>query len=125
MESGNISGLRNRLNTNKDLKKKLIIQVSIIMAICLILLSLSLILKNFVSNAYWEQHDANRDFGFFWMFYDENDILIEVWEIEAYIDASYYYEPYLYNFRFLNWNPYVGGEGPLDGYAYGPIFIYG
>lgn len=125
MESENISGLRNRLNTNKELKKKLIIQVSIIMAICLFLFSLSLILKNFASNAYWEQHDANRDFGFFWMFYDENDVLIEVWEIEAYIDASYYYESYLYNFRFLNWNPYAGGEAPLDGYAYGPIFIYG
>lgn len=125
MEPRNISGLRNRLNTIKELNKKLIIQVSIILTICIFLFSLSLILKNFASNAYWEQHDANRDFGFFWMFYDENDVLIEVWEIEAYIDASYYYEPYLYNFRFLNWNPYAGGEGPLDGYAYGPIFIYG
>ena len=125
MESGNISELRNRLNTNKEQKKKLIIQVSIIMAICLFLFSLSLILKNIASNAYWEQHDSSRDFGFFWMFYDETDVLIEVWEIEAYIDASYYYEPYLYNFRYLNWNPYAGGEGPLDGYAYGPIFIYG
>ncbi|MCG3224005.1 MAG: hypothetical protein H7647_06030 [Candidatus Heimdallarchaeota archaeon] len=95
------------------------------MAICLFLFSLSLILKNIASNAYWEQHDSSRDFGFFWMFYDETDVLIEVWEIEAYIDASYYYEPYLYNFRYLNWNPYAGGEGPLDGYAYGPIFIYG
>ena len=125
MESRNTSGLRNRLNTNKELRKKLIIQVSIIVSICLFLFALSLILKNFASNAYWEQRASNRDFGFFWMFYDENDVLIEVWEIEAYIDASYYYEPYLYNFRFLNWNPYAGGEGPLDGYAYGPIFIYG
>ena len=125
MESGNITGLRNRLNSNKELKKKLILQVSIILAICLFLFSLSLLLKNFASNTYWEQHNSNRDFGFFWVFYDENDVLIEVWEIEAYIDSSYYYEPYLYNFRFLNWNPYAGGDGPLDGYAYGPIFIYG
>ncbi len=125
MESGNIAELRNRLTTNKEQKKKLIIQVSIIIAICLFLFSLSLILKNIASNAYWEQHDSSRDFGFFWMFYDETDVLIEVWEIEAYVDAPYYYEPYLYNFRYLNWNPYAGGEGPLDGYAYGPIFIYG
>jgi len=125
MESGNISELRNRLNTTKERKKKLFIQFSIIVAICLFLFSLSLVIKNLASNTYWEQIDANRDYGFFWLFYDNNDVLIEVWEIEAYVDASYYYEPYLYNFRFLNWNPYAGGEGPLDGYAYGPIFIYG
>ena len=125
MEPRDKSRLRNRLNTNKELSKKLIIQVSIIVAICLFIFSLSLILKNIASTAYWEQHDANRNFRFFWTFYNEDDILVEVWEIEAYVDASYYYEPYLYNFRFLNWNPYAGGEGPLDGYAYGPIFIYG
>ena len=125
MKLRNKSGLKNRLNTIKEINKKLLLQVSIILAICIFLFSLSLILKNYASNVYWEQHDANRNFGFFWMFYDENDVLIEVWEIEAYIDASYYYEPYLYNFRFLNWNPYAGGEGPLDGYAYGPIFLFG
>ncbi|MHA1592717.1 MAG: hypothetical protein ACTSUP_09630 [Candidatus Heimdallarchaeaceae archaeon] len=125
MKLRNKSGLKNRLNTIKEINKNLLLQVSIILAICIFLFSLSLILKNYASNVYWEQHDANRNFGFFWMFYDENDVLIEVWEIEAYIDASYYYEPYLYNFRFLNWNPYAGGEGPLDGYAYGPIFLFG
>ncbi|MCK5140616.1 MAG: hypothetical protein KAQ70_00330, partial [Candidatus Heimdallarchaeota archaeon] len=85
------SGLKNRLNTIREINKKLLIQVSIILAICIFLFSLSLILKNYASNVYWEQHDANRNFGFFWLFYDENDVLIEVWEIEAYIDASYYY----------------------------------
>ncbi|MHA1482799.1 MAG: hypothetical protein ACTSQA_05115, partial [Candidatus Heimdallarchaeaceae archaeon] len=125
MKLRNKSGLKNRLNTIKEINKNLLLQVSIILAICIFLFSLSLILKNYASNVYWEQHDANRNFGFFWMFYDENDVLIEVWEIEAYVDASYYYEPYLYNFRFLNWNPYAGGEGPLDGYAYGPIFLFG
>ncbi|MBY8999737.1 MAG: hypothetical protein KGD64_02375 [Candidatus Heimdallarchaeota archaeon] len=119
-------GSNKLLNLNKELKRKLIINISVIIIICLLLLILSLILKNTASNAYWEKHDSNRDFNFFWYFYDENHTeVLEVWEIEAYVDASYYYEPYLYNFRFLNWNPYAGGEGPLDGYAYGPIFIYG
>ncbi|MHA1464981.1 MAG: hypothetical protein ACTSQ2_07825 [Candidatus Heimdallarchaeaceae archaeon] len=124
MELRNMLGLKNRLNSSKNLKRKLI-QISIIATICLILLSLSLVLKNIASNAYWEQHNTNNNFGFFWVFTDESDEIIKVWEIEAYIDASWYYEPYLYNFRYLNWNPYVGDELPLSGYAYGPMFIYG
>ena len=114
------------LNLNKDLKKKWLINLAVIVVICLLLFVLSLILKNVASNAYWEKHESSNDFEFFWYFYDENHTeVLAVWELEAYVDASYYYEPYLYNFRFLNWNPYAGGESPLDGYAYGPIFIYG
>ncbi|MHA1707937.1 MAG: hypothetical protein ACTSYV_02465 [Candidatus Heimdallarchaeaceae archaeon] len=93
--------------------------ISLIMII-IVLFSLSLTFKNLVSNWYWEQE--NIHFG--WTHYNETGVT-EVWEIEAYSDASYYYEAYLRSFRFENWNPYAGGDGPLNGYAYGPIFIYG
>ncbi|MHA1224829.1 MAG: hypothetical protein ACTSP3_16550 [Candidatus Heimdallarchaeaceae archaeon] len=93
--------------------------ISLIMII-VVLFSLSLTFKNLVSNWYWEQE--NIHFG--WTHYNETGVT-EVWEIEAYSDASYYYEAYLRSFRFENWNPYAGGDGPLNGYAYGPIFIYG
>ncbi|MHA2357905.1 MAG: hypothetical protein ACXABK_03960, partial [Candidatus Heimdallarchaeaceae archaeon] len=82
--------------------------------------SLSLYFKNLISLWYWRNHGA----GFYWTHYNGTEVET-VWYIEAYSDASYYYEPYLMSFRYDNWNPYAGGEGPLNGYAYGPMFIYG
>ena len=61
---------------------------------------------------------------FYWYHTDGGEI-VKIWYLEMYSDASYYYEPYLESFRYENWNPYAGGEDALNGYAYGPMFIYG
>ncbi|MCE7743425.1 MAG: hypothetical protein GOP50_13320 [Candidatus Heimdallarchaeota archaeon] len=101
--------------------KKLKILVIVLIAISLLIASL--IVKDMVSNWYWDNHGL----GFYWtdptLF--ETVYTGKVWYIEAYVDASYYYEPYLQAFRYENWNPYAGGPGPLNGYAYGPMFIFG
>ncbi len=130
---------------SKESKRKKRIHIFIIILICILLFCLSLILKNIMSDWYWSFRRSIGG-GFSWNQVNSTEIYqawyanvywegfnndfgtivsVNTWHIEAYVDASYYYEPYLYNFRFLNWNPYAGGEGPLAGYAYGPIFIYG
>lgn len=131
---------------SKESKRKKRIHIYVIILICVFLFVLSLILKNASSNWYWSVRNSVSGGGFIWTQIKTTEIVqawyanmywegfnnnfgiitsIDIWYIEAYVDASYYYEPYLYNFRFLNWNPYAGGEGPLAGYAYGPMFIYG
>ena len=113
--------LRNRIQkfSIKKLPREKLISLLIIAAISIILFALSLYFKNLVSEWYWRNHGT----GFYWTRYD-GTTEIATWYIEAYSDASYYYEPYLSSFRYDNWNPYAGGEGPLNGYAYGPMFIY-
>ena len=122
------------------------IRLGIVIVVCITIFILSMVLKNVISNWYWIARSSTSGWGFYWTQYKTteyfqtwlanwywegfNDSLrttnsIDVWHIEAYVDAAHYYEPYLYSFRFLNWNPYAGGEGPLAGYAYGPMFIYG
>jgi hypothetical protein len=103
-----------------DKRKKKFYTILIIITISIVLFSLSLYFKNLISLWYWRNHGA----GFYWTHYNGTEVET-VWYIEAYSDASYYYEPYLMSFRYDNWNPYAGGEGPLNGYAYGPMFIYG
>ena len=105
--------LRNIKKWNKS-------EIFTILFISIAIFALSLFIKNRVSMWYSEVHGP----GFNWFHYDGPD-LVKVWYIEAYSDASFYYEPYLESFRYENWNPYAGGEGPLNGYAYGPMFIYG
>ena len=99
------------------------LKIAIIILISISLFVVSLIIKNKVSIWYWDIHGQ----GFYWtnpeLFGKKYEGI--VWYIEAYVDASYYYEPYLQSFRFENWNPYAGGPGPLNGYAYGPMFIFG
>jgi hypothetical protein len=114
--------LRNRFSnfTFKKIPREKMISVLLIIVISIILFTLSLYFKNLVSEWYWRNHGS----GFYWTRYDGATATV-TWFLEAYSDASYYYEPYLSSFRYDNWNPYVGGEGPLNGYAYGPMFIYG
>ncbi len=89
--------------------------------IALMLFTFAMVMKNLFSTWYLEQNGSS----FYWT-HTSGTLGDEsvVWYIESYNDASHYYEPYLQAFRFENWNPYAGGEGPLNGYAYGPIFIY-
>jgi len=131
---------------NKGFRRKKHIRIYTIIVICISLFCLSLILKNIISNWYWSVRSITSGWGFYWTQFKTTEVFqawyanwywkgfnndlgtitsVDIWYIEAYVDAAHYYEPYLYNFRFLNWNPYAGGEGPLGGYAYGPIFIYG
>jgi hypothetical protein len=114
--------LRNRIQkfSIRNISREKLISFLLIMAISIILFSLSLYFKNLISEWYWRNHGS----GFYWTRYD-GTTETGIWFIEAYSDASYYYEPYLSSFRYDNWNPYAGGEGPLNGYAYGPMFIYG
>ena len=104
-------------------EKKLRILLMVLVSISL--LTVSLIIKNMVSNWYWETRVPS--WGFYWTDPELFGTVYEgkIWYLETYIDSSYYYEPYLQAFRFENWNPYAGGPGPLNGYAYGPMFIFG
>jgi len=104
----------------RRINKKSLSKILIIFSISIILFALSLYAKNLISEWYWRVHGA----GFNWLHYEGSEV-VRVWYLEAYSDASFYYEPYLESFRYENWNPYAGGEGPLNGYAYGPMFIYG
>ncbi|MHA1198341.1 MAG: hypothetical protein ACTSQF_03220 [Candidatus Heimdallarchaeaceae archaeon] len=99
------------------------IKILVVVLIAISLLIASLIIKNMVSNWYWNNHGL----GFYWTNPQLFDTIYQdkIWYIEAYVDASFYYEPYLQAFRYENWNPYAGGPGPLNGYAYGPMFIFG
>ena len=114
--------LRNRFSSFafKKIPREKLISILLIAAVSILLFALSLYFKNLVSEWYWRNHGS----GFYWTRY-EGTTVISTWFLEAYSDASYYYEPYLSSFRYDNWNPYIGGEGPLNGYAYGPMFIYG
>ena len=92
--------------------------------IAVILFAFAMIMKDLFSTWYLEQNGSS----FYWTLTSgtsgEESV---VWYIESYNDASHYYEPYLQAFRFENWNPYSGGsypKDPLNGYAYGPLFIY-
>ncbi len=102
------------------INKKSLSEIFIIISISILLFVLSLYVKNLISEWYWRVHGA----GFNWFHYEGSEV-VKVWYLEAYSDASFYYEPYLESFRYENWNPYAGGEGPLNGYVYGPMFIYG
>lgn len=104
----------------RRISKKNLYGILTIILISILLFALSLYVKNLISEWYWKVHGA----GFNWFHYEGTEV-VRVWYLEAYSDASYYYEPYLESFRYENWNPYAGGEGPLNGYAYGPMFIYG
>jgi len=120
-----ISQLRN-LNLGKIDKKKLS-NLLIIISFSILLFSLSLYLKNLASLWFWEEQDNHGPGYFYWTNYNGTEV-VDIWYLEAYGDASYYYEPYLLSFRYENWNPYAGGnyeDDPLNGYAYGPLFIYG
>ncbi|NPD89807.1 MAG: hypothetical protein HGN29_13930 [Asgard group archaeon] len=114
--------LRNKVQkfSIKNISREKLNSFLLVVAISIVIFILSLYFKNLVSEWYWRNHGT----GFYWTRYDGSTI-ISTWYIEAYSDASYYYEPYLNSFRYDNWNPYAGGEGPLNGYAYGPMFIYG
>ncbi|MHA1302577.1 MAG: hypothetical protein ACTSQE_12080 [Candidatus Heimdallarchaeaceae archaeon] len=117
-------GLKLR-NKKTDLTKLIVSkQAQIVESIVIVFLTLLLfVLALYVKNAFHEWYYYQEGINFYW-YYDPNDSQA-VWYIEGYVDASYYYQPYLYAFRYQNWNPYSGGEGPLNGYAYGPLFIYG
>ena len=104
----------------RRISKKNLYGILTIISISILLFALSLYVKNLISEWYWKVHGA----GFNWLHYEGTEV-VRVWYLEAYSDASFYYEPYLESFRYENWNPYAGGEGPLNGYAYGPMFIYG
>jgi hypothetical protein len=120
-----ISRLRN-LNLDEIDKRKLR-NLLIILSISILLFSLSLYLKNQASLWFWEEQSEHGPGYFYWTNYNDSEVL-EVWYLEAYGDASYYYEPYLLAFKYENWNPYAGGnyeDDPLHGYAYGPLFIFG
>lgn len=106
--------------SQRRISKKSLRKLLIFFSISILIFALSLFVKNLISEWYWKVHGA----GFNWLHYDGSEV-VRVWYLEAYSDASYYYEPYLESFRYENWNPYAGGEGPLNGYAYGPMFIYG
>jgi hypothetical protein len=114
--------LRNRIQkfSIKKIPREKLNSFLLVAVISIVIFILSLYFKNLVSEWYWRNHGH----GFYWTRYDGSTI-ISTWYIEAYSDASYYYEPYLSSFRYDNWNPYAGGDGPLNGYAYGPMFIYG
>ncbi len=101
------------------LHKEEIVNALIIVLTASFLFILSLYTKNAFNEWYFKQ----KGIGFY--YYPDPSDSKNVWYVEAYSDASYYYIPYLYSFRYQNWNPYSGGKGPLDGYAYGPLFIYG
>lgn len=112
--------ISNKVKENNG--KKLKVLYSAIIAILLFIISISI--KGCVSFWYWKNHGLGfywtNPTGFFGKVYTG-----DVWYLEAYVDSSYYYEPYLQAFRYENWNPYAGGLGPLNGYAYGPMFIFG
>ncbi|MHA1115845.1 MAG: hypothetical protein ACTSRR_09905 [Candidatus Heimdallarchaeaceae archaeon] len=112
-----MADLRRKYGTLLDKQK--ILEIVFVTLISLFLFVLSLYVKDAFYSWYYEQ----KGIGFYW-YYDPSNPEA-VWFIEGYVDASYYYQPYLYAFRYQNWNPYMGGEGPLNGYAYGPLFIYG
>ena len=118
-----LKSLQLRIQDNIKEKEGKKLKILLIVIIATALLAASLVIKNIVSNWYWESHG----FGFYWTNPELFGQVYEgdVWYLEAYVDASYYYEPYLEAFRFENWNPYAGGPGPLNGYAYGPMFIFG
>ena len=127
---------------SKKLTREKKINLLIAIIICISLLTFSLAIKNFFSEWYWREQAKVYSWEFNWpqynttvVTYDNGTIvttgtlnITRMWFIEAYNDANHYYEPYLFSFRFQNWNPYSGGtyeNDPLHGYAYGPMFIYG
>ncbi len=118
-----LKSLQLRFQDKVKEKKVEILKILMIVLIAISLLAVSLIIKNMASTWYWEGHGK----GFYWTNPELFGTVYEnkVWYIEAYVDSSYYYEPYLQAFRYENWNPYAGGPGPLNGYAYGPMFIFG
>lgn len=104
-------------NINFDIYKFL--KYTFITIVALTLLILALIIKSSFGDWYRRTNGVN----FYWKRnYGGNET---TWYIEAYNDAAYYYEDYLIAFRYANWNPYAGGPDALNGYAYGPMFIYG
>ncbi len=112
------------LSTKSLLNRK--IGLFAIFSIFLILFFLSLyskyLLSNFIHETYLDPH-----WNFIWTNVNSNNET-EIWFVEAYNDANYYYYEYLYAFRYLGWNPYMkefSSDNPLTGYAYGPFFIYG
>ena len=124
-QSKMITRLRN-FNLEKIDKRKMR-SLIIIIFVSILLFSLSLYLKNMASLWFWEEQINHGPGYFYWTNYNDSEVL-DVWYLEAYGDASYYYEPYLLTFKYENWNPYAGGnydDDPLHGYAYGPLFIYG
>jgi len=112
-----MANLRKKYTTALD--KQRLLEIAVISIIMLVLFVFSLYIKNAFHSWFYDQEGIS----FYW-YYDPSNPEA-VWYIEGYVDASYYYQPYLYAFRYQNWNPYLGGEGPLNGYAYGPLFIYG
>ncbi len=95
-------------------------KILVIVFISILLFAISLYTKNLISEWYHMQNGSS----FYW-FHTDGGVVVKKWYLEMYSDASYYYEPYLESFRYENWNPYAGGENALNGYAYGPMFIYG
>lgn len=94
-------------------------EIFITIIFCLLLFFVSMVIKNNISILLNQRYS-----GFYWQGKNLKGEDV-TWYVEAYVDAWYYYEPYLRSFKYQNWNPYAGGEGPLNGYAYGPLFIYG
>ena len=92
-------------------------KILVIVFISILLFAISLYTKNLISEWYHMQNGSS--------FHSDGGEVVKIWYLEMYSDASYYYEPYLESFRYENWNPYAGGENALNGYAYGPMFIYG
>ena len=126
----------------KKLTRERKINLLVTIIICISLLTFSFAIKNFFSEWYWREQSKVYAWEFNWPQYNTTVVTFEngtivttgtlnitrTWFIEAYNDAAHYYEPYLFTFRFQNWNPYSGGtyeKDPLHGYAYGPMFIYG
>ncbi|MHA1685507.1 MAG: hypothetical protein ACTSYD_03765 [Candidatus Heimdallarchaeaceae archaeon] len=103
----------------KHIDKKLILEYCLIFCISVILFVSALLIKESFGNWYRNTNGV----AFYWT--RNYGDMRTIWYIEAYNDAAYYYEPYLTAFRFENWNPYAGGPDALNGYAYGPMFIYG
>jgi len=128
---------QNKIQENNA--KKLRILYIILIAVLLFIISLTI--KGCVSLWYWKNHaPLGSNWEWFWSIYGgtwnwEDPVGIfghvyegETWYLETYVDAKHYYLDYLQSFRFENWNPYAGGTyptDPLNGYAYGPMFIFG
>jgi len=103
------------------LRKEKILSIIVYSSFSLILFIIAILVKSAFSDWYIKENGVS----FFWTLKPGiNGSSPIVWYIEAYNDARYYYVPYLRAFRFENWNPYAGGSGALNGYAYGPMFIY-
>ncbi len=116
----NLRDLKIKNISLKRMNGKKLTRILVITSISIFIFAMSLYAKNLISDWYHIQNGTS----FYWYHTDGGDIT-KIWYLEIYSDSSYYYEPYLESFRYYNWNPYAGGPEALNGYAYGPMFIYG